>query len=316
LNASVITSPVSCFGGSNGTATVNVNGGSGGYTFVWSSVGSGSSANNLPQNNYTVTITDAIGCQSQIQFNISEPTQIVATLTPTDITCINTSGSIATSVSGGTPNYSFVWSPSGSGQNPGGLVAGNYSVIITDANNCVITETVSIGSTASAITASFTSNPTSGTAPLTVGFTNTSVNANNYTWSFGNGSTSNQQSDTTIYTNPGTYSVTMIATNASGCVDTATATIIVLDNFNLLVPNIFTPNGDGLNDIFSIPNSGLSSLLVEIYDRWGLKIFEITTPNGSWNGGSSPEGTYYYILSAKSNSGKDISQTGYLQMIK
>ncbi|MFN5459536.1 MAG: gliding motility-associated C-terminal domain-containing protein [Bacteroidota bacterium] len=316
LNASVTTSQISCFGGSNGSATINVNGGSGGYTFVWSSVGSGSSANNLPQNNYTVTVTDASGCQSVLQFAITEPSQLTATLSPIDISCVNPFGSISTLVSGGTPSYSFNWSPSGIGQNPSGLAAGNYTVTVTDANNCSITETVTVGTTASAITASFTSNPTTGTAPLQVSFTNTSTNANNYIWSFGNGSTSSQQNDNTTYTTPGTYTVIMIASNTAGCVDTATATITVLDDFSILVPNIFTPNGDGINDVFFIPSSGLSNLLVQIYDRWGLKLYEITSPSGSWNGGSSPEGTYYYILSAKSTGGKEVSQSGYFQLIK
>ena len=316
LNASVTTTPVNCFNANNGGATINVTGGSGGYTYVWSSSGSGSTANNLPPNNYTVTVTDASGCQSVVQFSITEPTQMSAILTPTDISCVNPTGSVATAVTGGTPNYSYSWSPSGNGQNPNGLSAGTYTVTITDANNCVITQTVVVSTLASAITATFTANPTSGTAPLQVGFTNNSTNATNYIWSFGNGSTSSQQNDTTVYTTPGTYTVMLIAQNSAGCVDTATATILVLDDFSILVPNIFTPNGDGSNDVFFIPSSGLSTLSVEIYDRWGLKVYEITSPSGSWNGGSSPEGTYFYLLNAKSTGGKEVSQQGYFQLIK
>jgi gliding motility-associated-like protein len=316
LNTTATTSQISCFNANNGSATINVNGGSGGYSYVWSSVGSGPSANNLPANNYTVTVTDAGGCQGTVQFTITEPSQLTATLTPVDISCVNSTGSITTVVNGGSPGYTFNWSPNGTGQNPSGLAAGTYTLTITDANNCIITETVVVGSSASALTASFVPTPTTGSAPLQVGFTNTSTNANSYIWSFGNGQTSSSVNDTIVYSSPGNYTVMLIAQNTAGCIDTAYATIIVQDDFEILVPNIFTPNGDGSNDVFFIPSSGLSSLSVLIYDRWGLKLYEINTPNGSWDGGGSPEGTYYYILNAKSTGGKELSQSGYFQLIK
>jgi gliding motility-associated-like protein len=393
LASSVTTTNIPCFNGNNGSATISNNGGTPNYTYVWSSVGSGPSANNLPPNSYTVTITDINGCQDTVQFTISQPTQLTASLTSTSIDCNTPTASITSSVSGGTPTYTYAWSPSGSGTNPSGLTGGTYTLTLTDANNCAITQTITIASntvapnasagldqilncginpsvnlngsssssgvtyswagpnsftssqqnpsignvgsytltvtdpsngctstdvvdvTQSFISASFVATPTAGVSPLQVIFNNTSSNATSYTWSFGNGNGSSQLNDTITY-GPGIYQVVLIAQNSFGCIDTAFATIIVEDPFTILIPNIFTPNNDGTNDVFFIPSSGLRSLNVGIYDRWGKLIHEITSTTGTWTGGDSPDGTYYYILTAKANDGKDINQQGYFQLIR
>ena len=394
LVSSVTTGNISCFNSNNGSATISNSGGTPNYNYVWSSVGSGSSANNLPPNSYTVTVTDINGCQDTVQFTITQPTQLTASLTSTIIDCNNTTASITSVVGGGTPTYSYAWAPSGSGTNPTGLPAGTYTLTLTDANNCVINQTVtvtsntitpnanagtdqilncgpnptlnlngssstagvifswvgpggftstqqnpSIGSTGSytltitdpsngctstdvvdvtqsSISASFVATPTTGVSPLDVSLINTSLNATNYLWSFGNGGGSTQFSDTATYTAPGVYQVVLIVQNNFGCIDTAFATIIVTDPFALLIPNIFTPNGDGANDQFFFPSSGLKTLNAGIYDRWGKLIHEITTINGFWDGGNSPDGTYYYILNATANDGKEVSQHGYFQLIR
>ena len=191
---------------------------------------------------------------------------------------------------------------------------GSYTLTVTDpANGCTSTDVVDV--TQSFISAAFVATPTAGVAPLQVIFTNASSNATSYTWSFGNGNESSQLNDTITY-GPGTYQVILIAQNNFGCIDTAFATIIVEDPFTILIPNIFTPNNDGANDVFFIPSSGLRSMNVGIYDRWGKLIHEITSTTGTWTGGDSPDGTYYYILTAKANDGKDINQQGYFQLIR
>ncbi len=80
----------------------------------------------------------------------------------------------------------------------------------------------------------------------------------------------------------------------------------------IVIPNVFTPNGDGDNDHFYIPNVGLKSLEVLIFDRWGKKLFEINTPDGKWDGGDAPDGTYFFIMKAVGTQDEEMSQQGYL----
>jgi gliding motility-associated-like protein len=106
-------------------------------------------------------------------------------------------------------------------------------------------------------------------------------------------------------------------TNAGGCVDTVQTIVTVLEG--ILIPNVFSPNGDGTNDEFFIPNSGLKEYKIEIYDRWGVLIFESTAPEIHWDGRSTSgnlctDGTYYYILHAITNTA-DYSTTGFLTLI-
>ena len=78
------------------------------------------------------------------------------------------------------------------------------------------------------------------------------------------------------------------------------------DSFKIIVPNIFSPNADGINDVFTITHNGVNDMQLIIYNRWGLKVTEITNLNQSWDGRNTSgepcsAGTYYYILRAKGN---------------
>ncbi len=136
---------VSCFGGNDGSATVNVVGGSGPYTYVWSSGGNAATENNLTQGQYTVTVTDANSCSDTAVVTITEPTQLTAASSQVDVLCFgNTTGSATITPSGGTPNYSYLWNTNGVGSTESNLVAGNYSCVVTDANGCTATSTYTI----------------------------------------------------------------------------------------------------------------------------------------------------------------------------
>ncbi|SHH63274.1 T9SS type A sorting domain-containing protein [Flavobacterium defluvii] len=134
---------VSCNGGSNGSATVNVTGGTGAYTYSWSPYGGTSAtASGLTAGTYTVTVSDANTCQTTQSFTITEPAVLSATPSHTDVLCNGSATGTATvTVSGGTPGYTYLWSPSGgTAATATGLTVGNYSVLVTDANGCTITQ--------------------------------------------------------------------------------------------------------------------------------------------------------------------------------
>ena len=148
LDPVLATTDVSCAGECDGTATVVVSGGTPDYDFVWTPappVGQGTaSASGLCAGAYEVLITDLNGCDTTVAFVIQEPPPLEAVPTQTDVTCGTLcDGTASVVVSGGTPGYTYVWTPApavGQGTaDASGLCAGAYSVLITDDNGCELT---------------------------------------------------------------------------------------------------------------------------------------------------------------------------------
>ena len=138
---------VSCNGGANGTATVAASGGAGSYTYSWApSGGTAATATGLVAGNYTVTVNDGVSPAATKNFTIDQPTALSATTTKVDVSVYGGSdGQASAAASGGTPSYTYSWSPSGgTAATATGLTAGIYSVTITDANACQTTRTFTI----------------------------------------------------------------------------------------------------------------------------------------------------------------------------
>ncbi len=147
LSLTVNSTSVSCNGGNNGSATANVSGGVGGYTYTWApSGGNNSVASNLTAGNYTVTVNDANGCSIAGNTVITQPPAMSISIVSNSITCNGYSnGSATVTVNGGTLPYSYTWTPTGGNSNiANGLSAGNYSVFVSDANACPINTFVTI----------------------------------------------------------------------------------------------------------------------------------------------------------------------------
>jgi gliding motility-associated-like protein len=211
--------------------------------------------------------------------------------------------------------------------------SGVYSVSIscTDTNNCTGTTVVSNMITVNpSPTADFTVSPSGIVPPNTIiTFTDVSTGGGNQAWNFddpasGSSNTSNLFSDTHTYSTEDIYCVTLIASNSAGCADTAKQCITVADEATLFVPNVFTPNADGDNDIFYITSSSVKELQCSIYDRWGLKIADWIANDDAatgWNGRTTSglpasDGVYFYILKATALNGKEIQKEGFLQLLK
>jgi hypothetical protein len=152
VNAPVITSTttaVSCNGGSNGSATSTVTGGTAPYTYSWNTVPAQTTANasGLTAGSYTLTVTDAVGCISYLAVTITQPAALTATSTGVNPTCTAcTDGSVTATPTGGTGPYTYSWStvPSQSTATATALVAGTYTCTITDAHGCTTTTTMTI----------------------------------------------------------------------------------------------------------------------------------------------------------------------------
>jgi gliding motility-associated-like protein len=151
LNASIGSSTnVSCFGGSNGTATTTVSGGTSPYTYSWttSPVQTTATATTLSAGSYIVTVTDTVGCIDTALVTITQPNVLSAAIpSHTNVSCFGGNNGTATaSVSGGTAPYTYSWntSPAQTGTTATALAAGAYTVTVTDAKGCMAIATITI----------------------------------------------------------------------------------------------------------------------------------------------------------------------------
>jgi gliding motility-associated-like protein len=148
LTGNIIATNVSCYGGQNGTANLSVAGGTLPYSFQWNDLNfqTTANANTLFAGNYTVAITDNNNCQLNVTTVISQPNQMIANVTVNNSNCGQNNGSVCVNIAGGVLPYQFTWNDplqqtSACALN---LLAGTYTVSVTDANNCVYDSIINI----------------------------------------------------------------------------------------------------------------------------------------------------------------------------
>jgi gliding motility-associated-like protein len=222
LTASAVSSNITCFGGTNAVAAVNVSGGTIPYSYQWSGTTQTTpSVSGLSAGTHTVTVTDANNCTITASTTVNQPAQLQISLMPTDVSCFGgNDGSILAIPSGGTIPYSYQWSDASIGNisNPTNLSAGSYTVTITDAYGCNTTLSTTISTptalqfSTSVITPA-TCNQNNGT--IVVNASNGTPNYN-YNWSSNAGVSGNTNTATNL--GSGNYSVTVL--DANGCSDT------------------------------------------------------------------------------------------------
>ena len=118
----------------------------------------------------------------------------------------------------------------------------------------------------------------------TITFTDQSTGAADCQIDWGDGTITGCAATRHDYTAPGTYRVKEIVRNVGGCYDTAYARVIIRPEFRFGMPNVFTPNGDGLNDIFKPVLFGVYDYALTIFSRWGEQVFITTDPATGWDG--------------------------------
>jgi len=460
---------VTCNGGINGSITGSAAGGTGPYTYSWSTapVQTTQTATGLQSGTYTLTVTDATGCQDTAIATVGEPAPINITVAGNGQICIGKTDILTATATGGTGPYTFTWNTTsvGTSYSVSPIVTTSYTVVATDVNGCKSTATVipvkvrdsikvitNSGKTMCAgDTAVLTSLATGGDSTYTYSWapggattqniivsptstTTYTVTVNDgcsppvqktvlvnlfpsrpisfsadtlkgcqaicisfidsvagvlktITWNFGDGGSATSTNPTHCYTSPGVYSVSLTVTNDSGCVvsktipsmitvypnpvanfswnpqnptsidptisffgqsvdtivswvwsfgdksdstsfqkntehtygdtgiycpslivtdnhgchDTVDHCIDILPQFTIYIPNAFTPNGDGLNDVFLPKGDYIENFEMFIFDRWGQQIFHTTDIYNGWDGtmhgNKVQEDTYVYLIS-------------------
>jgi gliding motility-associated-like protein len=174
-------------------------------------------------------------------------------------------------------------------------------------------------------------NPNFTTSPATdiyVGQTVTFVptqTAVAYYWNFADptssSNTSTNPSPTHVYNTAGSsYCAKLIVTNSLGCKDSTTLCLDILMNVSLIIPNVFSPNDDGINDFFSVKSTGITDLSCDIFDRWGLKLYSWNGVTGYWDGTEKTkkavEGTYYYVIQTTDVKGVSQTNKGFIELVR
>lgn len=289
---------------------------SGGSSYVWNTGASTASITDSPATTttYSVTASSGNGCTSSGTFTVSVTGAITAIVACQDV-C---GGSSAILTASGGSNY--LWS-TGAVTNSitvSPAAATTYSVVAS-AGSCTDTASCTVNVFPAPVISVFsdTTIPSSGSATLTA------TGGTSYLWS--NGATGNVISVSPVVTTQ--YSVTV--TDGNGCTSVGYVTVTV-DNpcdfsktGELFVPNAFSPNDDGENDVLQIYYGNINCLervVLNIYDRWGEKIFEASELNPVWDGTYKGRklnpATFTFFLKATLINGDEIIKRGNISLMK
>lgn len=320
-----------CNGGT-GTATVTPTGGTSPYTYVWSPAGGNSSVATLLAGNYSVTVTEANGCAVTQTVTITEPAPMTLIANVNFATCGLFDGSATVTPSGGITPYTFLWLTSPTVQTTSiaiNLGVGTYTVYVTDANGCLQGQTAVVGGNKPPI-ADFNFSPDIiSLLDSVVAFSDVSIGAVSYwAWDFDDiGSAPNDssslQNPTHSYSDTGTYCVSLKVWNESlTCFDSITKCLKVEPLVTFFLPNAFTPNKDGKNDIFIGFGSYITEFDMKIFDRLGHLVFESNDIEKGWNGSVNndadvvQEGVYAWKVRIVDTKEMEYNYVGHVTLIK
>lgn len=285
-----------------GSIEVSASGGVGGFQYYWSTGSTSQSIFNLTPGSYSVNVIDGNGCSVSENFTLNNEGELdglVASLSGVDPLCFGESnGEIEAIIDSDNSPFQYQWSNGVTAETLTGLEAGEYSVTITDASGCFGSFSTTLSNPTplaleyktsppeGCLAGSIQLTPLGGTGPFRFNWTNGSTGAE------------------LMNIPPGDYEVT--ATDANGC--TVSESFVIEDNGDfdngIFVPNAFTPDQDGLNDVWQPQGQGIDDYRVQIYNRWGELVYQSEDVNEPWTGNFNagdyyvPNGLYIYVIRA------------------
>lgn len=324
---------ITCSNQANGTISVNPSGATPPYTYAWSSGSyTASTESNLGAGTYVITVTDANGCSASVSVTLTAPSMIVYTYIQSDsASCPDSAdGHIVVNVVGGTPGnnipyeYSINGGPFQENHNFYNLAAGTYAIAVEDSPGCVADTMIQVYQPLPVIVAI---NPQDSTIALgsslqlSLSFNNPqALSINSYYWWPGLGlSCTDCPAPVASPYNNSLYS--LLVHYGKNCVATATDAVKVGPGPEPYIPNAFTPNGDGVNDVFYVYGNQLASVGLTIYNRWGEKMFDSDGNqwsgwDGSYQGVLQPVGVYVYYAQLRYLNGTIETRQGSITLIR
>lgn len=308
--------PASCYGYNNGIAVAQTQG-LGPFNYEWNTNPPQytDTALGLTAGTYTVSVSTIDACGSTVAV-VTEPLPFTAALSPMPDTCALAKGSISATLTGGNPPYQYTWSNGATTANISTLQQGNYTFTVTDAASCSITAQAEVGYTSGLSFQVETKNVTcfgsaDGKATVTV---TGGTEPYNYIWS-------NNANTATIQKLPeGVYTLTV--TDSKGCTDSTQLEIAKeLCESYVDFPTAFSPNGDGVNDVFRARYSpDVKKFTVRIYNRWGELVFAANDILEGWNGSyknvAQPMSTYVWVAEYSFVDGSSNTSSGNVTLLR
>ena len=310
--------------------TAGISGGSGGNTFQW--VVNGSEEGQAPTFEIqayetvqvNVIVIDACGETANDEVVINIPDIPLTILTALDTTiCRLGAAYLWAMADGGEGGFTYQWPQIGSVNNEVTISSqqqsGTYTVIATDQCGKVIEDEIYVE--VRPIEASFSAIEIAPSLFEFTALTEPNSDGCTYIWDLGDGATSTEPFLTHQYDGFGIYVVTHFATNSIGCTDFNTYTIFSPPI--IYIPNAFTPNGDGINDVFGVEAASVRTFEMHIFNRWGEQVFSSDDPAKVWLGDHDgaglhfvPDGVYMYVVKLRGFNSEALEKTGNIVLTR
>jgi gliding motility-associated-like protein len=294
-------------------------------TYLWSNGQTSPSITVNTAGSYSVSVTDvcnpsnptavvSININSNPLANFSAP--VVLDCLPSSIAFINNSVGIASSL------WNFGDGGTSTDNNPSYMYQfpGIYTVSLTvfDSNGCSNTKTndafIEIYPPAEI---AYTISPkVTSLLNSSIVFQNNTPNCASQEWNLGTFGTSNSAIYSYTFEEVGTYYVGLKVITENGCEEEITDSVIIDDNYVIFYPSAFTPNGDGLNDVFMPVGGGIDKFKLEIYNRWGNLIFTSNNLNQPWDGNDHGQDNYIWKVYLKDNTGVEREMIGSITLLR
>lgn len=323
---------VVCIGG--GSVLTGTPGGGGDdsfYAFQWSDGLFPVSSNSVsPPNSqwYYLTLDD--GCSDpvidSVFIEVLPPIQPLVVLS--DTLCFGESGGFAAAEVVNAGSFTVTWEGTGevSGNTieatAGSVVALN---VVDDEYGCSFDSLVLVPSY-TPVSALFSTNPNAECIPFDsqpVEFIDFSQFGVTGLWDLGNGETEPYVPGERVFASfeqAGDYTASLILFNEGGCEAGFELNVCILPPTPVFIPDIFSPNDDGLNDVLFVRGLGIVSMQFEVYDRWGERVFESSHPDHGWDGRfrgrTMPSGAYTWVLNARLNNGTTDTRSGTVRLVR
>ncbi len=306
----------------------------------------------VPIGTYTLTINDGNGCSRIFDFTINQPPPMEFTefgMEPAYCRLYgyqSGNGVVYAAVNGGIPDYTYLWTNLETGETStnstwGGLNPGTYEIVATDDNGCELIQQIVLDSLNPIANFTATSDQSEtdcfAIVPVDVTYSNQSLffaNPNDpfadttFMFNYDHPNTDwiiSHDLDETFdvnYSESGDYEVCMIAFNKNGCTDTACQIIVICDPFIFDPVNIFSPDGDGINDEFNFidRSQAVRDFNCVVINRWGVIIAEFNSIDSGWNGTNKkgelvPDGVYFYKYTGVGDTGDAFDGQGTIQKV-
>ena len=269
-------------------------------SFLWSTLETTSSVTITSPGQYYVTLTNTNSCSNADTINVGQYNPVNFNLTDEEMICLGDS----VVIDAGSGFSSYTWDDGDTTQTNTFYGFGVYTVVVTDTNNCIDSDSVTISPTYFYYTIS-----TDTTISLGASIDLTANAGSSYLWNTGD----TTQSINATPTANETFTATTLLVN--GCYEVGTINVLVNEELNIFIPNMFSPNGDGSNDVFLLYGYGLQEINFRIFNRWGKEIWSTTDPielvttgwDGTSNGEDQPTGTYVWTMTGTTITGAPVT---------